>query len=78
MFLRRKFSPGFFRTVNRLLRLPGVRHVTGALPTLDAATTMEKLDATLNNMSHGLCMFGRTMACCCGTIATRENIVGAR
>ena len=24
----------------------------------DAATTMEKLDAALNNMSHGLCMFG--------------------
>ena len=58
MFLRRKFSPGFFRAVNRLLRLPGVRHATGALPTPDAATTMEKLDAALNKMSHGLCMFG--------------------
>jgi predicted signal transduction protein with EAL and GGDEF domain len=27
-------------------------------PSPDAATTMEKLDAALNNMSHGLCMFG--------------------
>jgi hypothetical protein len=50
--------PGFFRAVNRLLRLPGVQHATGALPTPDAATTMEKLDAALNHMSHGLCMFG--------------------
>jgi PAS domain-containing protein len=59
MFLRRKFSPGFSRAVNRLLRSrSGVRHATGAPPSPDAATTMEKLDAALNNMSHGLCMFG--------------------
>jgi hypothetical protein len=27
-------------------------------PDQDSATMMEKLDAALNNMSHGLCMFG--------------------
>jgi PAS domain-containing protein len=55
----RKFSPGFSRAVNRLLRsLPGTRHATATAADPDAATTMEKLDATLNNMSHGLCMFG--------------------
>jgi PAS domain-containing protein len=59
MFLRRKFSPGFSRAVNGLLRsLSGIRHATGIPPTTDAATTMEKLDAALNNVSHGLCMFG--------------------
>jgi PAS domain-containing protein len=31
---------------------------TGAPPTSDAAMTVEKLDAALNNMSDGLCMFG--------------------
>jgi PAS domain-containing protein len=57
VFLRRKFR--FSRAVNRLLRsLRGVRHATGAPPSPNAATTMEKLDAALNNMSHGLCMFG--------------------
>jgi hypothetical protein len=57
MSFHRKFSPGFSRAVNHLLRsLPGIRHATAADP--DAATTMEKLDAALNNMSHGLCMFG--------------------
>ena len=45
--------------VNRLLRsLPGIRHATRAAADPDAATTMETLDAALNNMSHGLCMFG--------------------
>ena len=59
MSLHRKFSPGFSRAVNHLLRsLPGVRHATGTASDPDAATTMEKLDAALNNMSHGLCMFG--------------------
>jgi len=59
MFLRRKFPPGFSRAVNRLLRsLPGILHATGTAADPDAATTMEKLDAALNNMSHGLCMFG--------------------
>ena len=61
MFLRRKFSPGFSRAVDRLLRsMPGIRHATGAppAPAPYAATTMEKLDAALNNMSHGFCMFG--------------------
>jgi PAS domain-containing protein len=59
MFPRRKFSPGLSRAVNHLLRsLPGFRHATPAPPDLDAATTIEKLDAALNNMSHGLCMFG--------------------
>ena len=47
----RKFSPGFSRAVNRLLRsLPGIRHATGTAADPDAATTMEKLDAALNNM----------------------------
>jgi PAS domain-containing protein len=59
MSLHRKFSPGFSRAVNHLLRsLPGVRHATGTASGLNAATTMEKLDAALYNMSHGLCMFG--------------------
>ena len=55
----RKFSPGFSRAVNRLPRsLPGIRHTTATAADPDAATMMEKLDAALNNMSHGLCMFG--------------------
>jgi PAS domain-containing protein len=59
MLLRRKFFPSFSRAVGHLLRSrPGVRHATGTPPTPDTATTMEKLDAALNNMSHGLCMFG--------------------
>ena len=59
MSLRRKLSLGFSRAVNYLLRSrAGVRHATGEPPDQDAATTMEKLDAALNNMSHGLCMFG--------------------
>jgi PAS domain-containing protein len=59
MSFRRKFSLEFSRVVNHLQRSrPGVRHATGAPSYQDAATTMEKLDAALNNMSHGLCMFG--------------------
>jgi hypothetical protein len=59
MLLRHKFSPEFSRAVKRQPRsLRGVRHATGAPPSPNAATTMEKLDAALNNMSHGLCMFG--------------------
>ena len=59
MSFRRKSSLGFSRIVNHLWRSrPGVRHATGAPSYQDAATTMEKLDAALNNMSHGLCMFG--------------------
>ena len=59
MSLRRKLSPGFSRAVNYLLRSrAGVRHATDAPSDQDAATTMEKPDAALNNMSHGLCMFG--------------------
>jgi len=59
MLLRRKFSPGLSRAVNRLLRsLPGIRHTTATAANPDVATAMEKLDAALNNMSHGLCMFG--------------------
>jgi hypothetical protein len=59
MFLRRRLSPGFSRAVAYLLRSrAGVHHATGAPPAPDAATTMEKLDAALNYMSHGLCMFG--------------------
>ena len=55
MSFRRKFSLGFSRVVNHLrLSRPGVRHATGAPSYQDAATTMEKLDAALNNMSHGL------------------------
>lgn len=55
----RKFASGFSRAVDRLLRsLPGILHTTGTAADPDAATTMEKLDAALNNMSHGLCMFG--------------------
>ena len=54
MFLHSKFS-NFSRGVQRLLQSqPDV----GAPSVADAATTMEKLDAALNNMSHGLCMFG--------------------
>ena len=41
----RKFSPGFSRAVNRLLRsLPGIRHTTATAADPDAATTMEKLE----------------------------------
>jgi len=59
MLLRRKFSPGLSRAVNHLLRsLRGIRHATATAANPDAATAMEKLDAALNNMSHGLCMFG--------------------
>jgi PAS domain-containing protein len=59
MFLHRKFSSGFSRAVSHLLRsLPGVRHATSTAADPDTATTMEKLDAALNNMSHGLRMFG--------------------
>jgi PAS domain-containing protein len=58
MFLH-KFSSGFSRAADRLLRSrPGIPHATGTAADPDAATTMEKLDAALNNMSHGLCMFG--------------------
>jgi len=40
--------------VNYLLRLrAGVQHTISAPPAPDAATTMEKLDAALNSMSHG-------------------------
>jgi PAS domain-containing protein len=59
MFLRRKFSPGLSRAVNHLLRsLRGIQHATGMAADPDTATAMEKLDAALNNMSYGLCMFG--------------------
>jgi hypothetical protein len=59
MFLRRKFYLRFSRANSRMLRTrPGVRNATGTPPSPDAATTMEKLDAALNNMIHGLCMFG--------------------
>ena len=55
MSLRHRFS----LAANRLLRaLPGVQHTTGTRTDRDSATMMEKLDAALNNMSHGLCMFG--------------------
>jgi hypothetical protein len=58
MLLRRKFFSSFSRAPGHLLRSrPGVRHATGTPPTPYAATTIEKLDAALNNMSHGLCMF---------------------
>jgi len=57
MFHRYGFSRGLSRAVNHLLRLrPGVRHSSAA--DRAPATTMEMLDAALNNMSHGLCMFG--------------------
>ena len=59
MILGRKFRPRFCRAVNRVMRwLPGIQHATGASQAPDVATTTEKLDAALNNMSHGLCMFG--------------------
>jgi PAS domain-containing protein len=59
MSLRRKLSPGFSRAVDYLLRSrAGVHHAKGASSNQDAVTTMEKLDAALNSMSHGLCMFG--------------------
>ena len=56
MSFRRKFSLGFSRVVNHLPR--SRPPAMGAPSDQDAATTMEKLDAALNNMSHGLCMFG--------------------
>ena len=41
----RKFSPGFSRAANRLLRsLPGIQHTTATAADPDAATTMEKLE----------------------------------
>jgi diguanylate cyclase (GGDEF)-like protein len=57
MFLHNKFAE-FSRAVRRLL--PSRRSVEPAAsaPVPAAATAMEKLDAALNNMSHGLCMFG--------------------
>jgi len=80
MFLRREFSPGFSRAVNRLLRSrSGVRHATGTPPSPDAATTMEKLDAALNNMSHGLCMFGPDNRLLLWKRSLRQNVqTGAR
>lgn len=57
MSYRNKLSLGLSRAVNQLLRSsPGGPHATEG--DCDSATTMEKLDAALNNMSHGLCMFG--------------------
>jgi PAS domain-containing protein len=38
--------------------LPGIQHANGRIAGAGCATTTEKLDAALNNMSHGLCMFG--------------------
>ena len=38
--------------------MAGSRLGSGAPPAAAAATMMEKVDAALNNMSHGLCMFG--------------------
>ncbi|WP_141688249.1 hypothetical protein [Bradyrhizobium paxllaeri] len=75
MFPRRKFSSQLSRAVNHLLRsLPGVRHAIGAPSDPDAATTMEKLDAALNNMSHGLCMFGPDNPTAAYLIGRREPI----
>ena len=57
MSLRHKFSLGLTRAASRLLRSPpGVLHATGA--DRDFTTTTGKLDAALNNMSHGPCKFG--------------------
>jgi PAS domain-containing protein len=45
--------------LRRLLRsLAGVRSPPSEPPEPGSATMMEKLDAALDNMSHGLCMFG--------------------
>lgn len=45
--------------LGQLLRsLTGVRSSPRVPPEPASATMMEKLDAALNNMSHGLCMFG--------------------
>jgi hypothetical protein len=38
--------------------MPAIRLGPGAPPAAAAATMMEKVDAALNNMSRGLCMFG--------------------
>ena len=55
MFLHRNFS----NAAGRLLRsLTRARQDSGTPPAPDPATMMDKLDAALNNMSHGLCMFG--------------------
>ena len=59
MFLHRKSLTGLPGALARLLRsLRVVGNVASTPSGPDAATTMEKLDAALNNMSHGLCMFG--------------------
>ena len=53
----RKFSPGFSRAANRLLRsLPGIQHTTATAADPDAATTMEKLE--LNRSVSGF-LIGR-------------------
>src|SRR4030095_1142406 len=79
MLLRRKFSPGLSRAVNHLLRsLRGIRHATATAANPDAAAAMEKLDAALNNMSTAFACSGRTIACCCGTIASQNVQAGAR
>src|SRR3954469_25970448 len=55
MSLRDRLS----RAIGPLLgRRPGVGQARNVQADPNSATMMEKLDAALNNMSHGLCMFG--------------------
>jgi hypothetical protein len=59
MFLHRRFFPGFSHAVNRLLRsLPGIRHAQAWRRTRTPPRRWRSLTRCLNNMSHGLCMFG--------------------
>jgi hypothetical protein len=52
------FRDRLSRVMSPLRRRPGVQHASRAAADRDSATMMEKLDAALNNMTHGLCMFG--------------------
>src|SRR3954469_7792394 len=55
MSLRDRLS----RAIGPLLgRRPGVGQARNVQAEPGSATMMEKLDAALNNMTHGLCMFG--------------------
>src|SRR4051794_34334439 len=53
------FRDRLSRAIGPLLgQRSGVQHARGVQADPNSATMMEKLDAALNNMSHGLCMFG--------------------
>jgi PAS domain-containing protein len=60
MSIRHKVSAALAPLLRSLagVRTPPSHRSAKTQPDHDAATMMEKLDAALNNMSHGLCMFG--------------------